>query len=154
LLDITETDVKFIRVDPDDLSSSLAKILEILNDKSWISRFPLNLQQAFEIRATQTIEKITKSFEDSSDDSITKDAGEYVVSELAREAIITDTNYLEIPLAELIGKQVSGNPGFDFYSKNNNTHTVIFGEAKYNSRQSAYASDVNHLETLVCLAQK
>ena len=40
-----------------------------------------------------------------SDDNITRDSGEYVVSELARKSVIEVYDYLDIPLAELIKKQ-------------------------------------------------
>lgn len=53
------------------------------------------------------------------DDEITKDTGEYVVSELARQTLVNHMKYLDVPLAELFKEQVSGNPGFDFYSANN-----------------------------------
>lgn len=67
-------------------------------------------------------------------------AGEYVVSELARETMISKLDYLDIPLAELVGKKRSGNPGFDFHSQNKTTDTVIFGEAKYVTATTAYSS--------------
>ena len=83
---------------------------------------------------------IKNKFDQCIDDSITKDAGEYVVSELARETLIAKLDYLDIPLAELVGKKRSGNPGFDFHSQNKITDTVIFGEAKYVAKTTAYSS--------------
>ncbi len=44
--------------------------------------------------------------------------------------MISELDYLDIPLDELVGKKRSGNPGFDFHSQNKITDTVIFGEAK------------------------
>lgn len=80
---------------------------------------------------------------------LTKDAGEYVVSELAREAIVSELNYLDIPLAELLGKKISGNPGFDFHSQNNATNTVIFGEAKYVTAHSGYPRAIDQIKAFV-----
>ena len=80
---------------------------------------------------------------------VTKDAGEYVVSELAREAIVSELNYLDIPLAELLGKKISGNPGFDFHSQNNATNTVIFGEAKYVTAHSGYPRAIDQIKAFV-----
>lgn len=88
----------------------------------------------------ETIEDIKAKFDQCVDDGITKDAGEYVVSELARETMISKLDYLDIPLAELVGKKRSGNPGFDFHSQNKTTDTVIFGEAKYVTATTAYSS--------------
>lgn len=83
---------------------------------------------------------VKAKFDQCVDDGITKDAGEYVVSELARETMISKLDYLDIPLAELVGKKRSGNPGFDFHSQNKTTDTVIFGEAKYVTATTAYSS--------------
>ena len=54
--------------------------------------------------------------------------------------MISKLDYLDIPLAELVGKKRSGNPGFDFHSQNKTTDTVIFGEAKYVTATTAYSS--------------
>lgn len=72
-----------------------------------------------------------------------------MVSELAREAIVSELNYLSIPLAELLGKKISGNPGFDFHSQNNATNTVIFGEAKYVTAHSGYPRAIDQIKEFV-----
>lgn len=133
--------VQFFRIDPEDLSATLKNILHILMDLSWLSKFDQDYEKiAFDSLAKKTIADIKKKFEQCVDDGITKDAGEYVVSELARETLITQLDYLNIPLGELLGKQRSGNPGFDFHSQNKVTETIIFGEAKYVSKTTAYSS--------------
>ena len=133
--------VQFFRIDPEDVSETLESILRALMDLSWLGKFDQDYEKiAFNSRAQKTIADIKNKFEQCIDDSITKDAGEYVVSELARETLITQLDYLDIPLSELLGKQRSGNPGFDFHSQNKVTDTVIFGEAKYVSKTTAYSS--------------
>ena len=133
--------VQFFRIDPEDVSATLADILRVLMDLSWLSKFDQDYEkQAFALRAQKTIDDIKNKFDQCIDDSITKDAGEYVVSELARETLIAKLDYLDIPLAELVGKKRSGNPGFDFHSQNKITDTVIFGEAKYVTKTTAYSS--------------
>ena len=71
--------------------------------------------------------------------TVTSNSGEYVVSELARKAIVTQMTYLDIPLAELIKEKNVGNHGFDFYSKNLE-NILLFGEAKYVAGTNAYGS--------------
>lgn len=133
--------VQFFRIDPEDVSSTLADILRVLMDLSWLSKFDQNYEKkAFTSRAQKTIEDIKTKFDQCIDDNITKDAGEYVVSELARETLIGQLDYLDIPLDELVGKKRSGNPGFDFHSQNKITDTIIFGEAKYIATTTAYSS--------------
>jgi hypothetical protein len=53
--------------------------------------------------------------------------------------------YLDIPLAELIKSQAVGNDGFDFFSKSLNK-IILFGEAKFNSRQNAYGVAFEQIE--------
>ena len=72
----------------------------------------------------------------------------YVVSELARQALVNELKYLDIPLAELFKEQISGNPGFDFYSANLE-QIIIFGEAKYNSRQNAYGKGMEQVNRFI-----
>lgn len=133
--------VQFMRIDPEDLSVTLSDILSALLNMSWLSKFDEDYEiGAFTSRANKTIEDIKEKFAKCTDDKITTSAGEYVVSELAREAIVNELNYLDIPLSELLGKKKSGNPGFDFHSQNLDTDTVIFGESKYVATTTAYSS--------------
>ena len=78
------------------------------------------------------------------EDGVTRDTGEYVVSELARQALVNELKYLDIPLAELFKEQISGNPGFDFYSANLE-QIIIFGEAKYKTGYGAYQSALEQI---------
>lgn len=138
--------VRFIRIEPEDLSVTLSQIINTLMDLSWLSKFKESFEiDAFKLRADKTIEDIKEKFANCADDKVTSEAGEYVVSELSREALINELNYLDIPLAELLGKKKSGNPGFDFHSQNPVTDTVIFGEAKYDARTTAYTSALHQI---------
>ncbi len=142
--------VHFIRIDPEDINVTLWSILSTLMDLSWLNRFdPEPLSISFQRRAEKTIADIKTKFDNCDDGKLTKDAGEYVVSELSREAIVSDLGYLDIPLGELIGKKISGNPGFDFYSQNNGTDTIIFGEAKYISSSSAYSRALEQIDEFI-----
>ena len=142
--------ITFIRINPENLQNTLFQIIETLMDLSWLSSFDEDyLKSSFKKRAEKTIADIKKKFDDCSDDKVSKEAGEYIVSELARESLLNQMGYLHIPLAELLGMKISGNPGFDFHSQNNITNTVIFGEAKYNSRQSAHAAAVSQVSRFI-----
>lgn len=132
------TKVFFYRIDPEDVTQTLEDILRSIMNKSWLSKFDKNYaRMAFESRAQKTIEDIKNKFGECANDRVTSEAGEYVVSELARKTIVSQLNYLDIPLAELLGKKCSGNPGFDFHSQNINDNVIIFGEAKYKSNETA-----------------
>ena len=142
--------VHFIRIDPEDISTTLSDILKALMDLSWLKHFDEDwLVQSYRQRAQITIDDIKSKFAASDHGKITHNAGEYVVSELSREAIVSELGYLDIPLAELLGRKVSGNPGFDFHSQNCSTDTVIFGEAKYITAQSAYPSAIKQIKEFI-----
>ena len=99
---------RFIRIEPEDLSVTLSQIISTLMDLSWLSKFKESFEiDAYKSRADKTIEDIKDKFANCVDDKVTSDAGEYVVSELSREALINELNYLDIPLAELLGKKKS-----------------------------------------------
>lgn len=150
LNELVPAKVQYIRIDPEDVSATLADILRALMDLSWLKNFDEEYEQiAFNSKAQKTINDIKEKFAKCNDDKITKEAGEYVVSELSREALINKLGYLDIPLAELLGKQKSGNPGFDFHSANPLTDTVIFGEAKYVTRTSAYSSALPQIKQFI-----
>ena len=109
LIEFSPAKVQFFRIDPEDISVTLKSILRVLMDLSWLSKFDQDFEQkAFASRAKKTIDDIKEKFDKCVDDSISKDAGEYVVSELARETMVSELDYLDIPLDELVGKKRSG----------------------------------------------
>lgn len=141
-----ESHILFIRIEPTDIKITLYDIFKSLSNLAWISDFDETYtQKAFEVRANETIEYIKKNIIDQAEDEITKDSGEIVVSELSRLATVNELGYLDIPLAELIKSQAVGNDGFDFFSKNLNK-IILFGEAKFNSRQNAYGAALEQIE--------
>lgn len=132
--------IYFLRVEVEDLGEVLEEIFQALSDLSWISQFDEEyIRMGFQQRVKDTLKSITEKIEthQTDKDKVSADAGEYIVSELAREAIIHELCYLDIPLAELYGKKVSGNPGFDFHSQTQD-EIIVFGEAKYSTDRNAY----------------
>lgn len=133
-----EENIIFIRIDPIDIALTLKEIFMSLSNLSWIENFDQEYVRAsFTARAEATVRYIADNIIRNGDDNITKDSGEYIVSELARKSIVKELDYLDIPIGELIKQQKSGNPGFDFYSETKN-NIILFGEAKYLNNQNAY----------------
>lgn len=142
--------VQFIRIEIEDVTVTLSEILKTIMSLSWLKNFDADyLAKSYEQRAQITINDIASKFAACDNGKLTKDAGEYVVSELAREIIVSELGYLDIPLAEFLGKKISGNPGFDFHSQNTNTETIIFGEAKYVSSHSAYPRALEQINEFI-----
>lgn len=133
-----EPHIRFFRIRPTDIKLTLRSVFESLSNNSWIMKFDNSfLKQTFSVRFQSTIYYISSNIIHEGDDSLTSDSAEYVISEIARSAIVEQLDYLDIPLGELIKEQKSGNPGFDFYSMNK-SDIILFGEAKYVAKQNAY----------------
>lgn len=140
-----EPHITFIRINPNDITLTLKEVFESLANLSWIKSFDVDyIRSSFTVRAESTIKYIADNIIKSTDDAITSNSGEYIVSELARKAVVNELKYLDIPLGELIKEQKVGNPGFDFYSKNL-VKIILFGEAKYHHRDNAYGSAFNQI---------
>lgn len=133
-----ESHITFIRIDPKDIKATLKEVFESLSNLSWLNDFDKKYaKDSFQVRAEVTIDHIRDKIIREDDDKITSDSGEYVISELSRKALIKELAYSDIPLAELIKEQKSGNPGFDFYSVSQ-AHILLFGEAKYLASRNSY----------------
>lgn len=125
-------------------------ILDILKDLSWLNHLDDNaLKISFRRCAEKTIDAIVKKLNNHDDTALIKDVGEYLVSVSASEAVGSELNYLKIPLAELLGRKATGNPGFDFHHQNPVNHTIVFGEAKYDSHASAYSKALSQIESFI-----
>ncbi len=147
------SNIIFIRIDPEDISLSIRDIIVSFSNVSWISKFDKEyVRNSFLKRAQSSADYLAGKILSDSEDTITSDSGEYVVSELARQALVQRLKYLDVPLAELFKEQDSGNPGFDFYSANDEM-IIIFGEAKYNSRQNAYGIGMEQVDRFISEGQ-
>ena len=141
--------ITYIRIDPENLSVTIRDIITSLSNLSWIAKFDKSyIRNSFFKRAEDTAEYLADIILKDDGDKITEDSGEYVVSELAREALVIELKYLDVPLAELFKEQVSGNPGFDFYSANKEK-VIIFGEAKYSSGRNAYGIGMEQVDRFI-----
>ena len=135
-----------IKINQEDVSITLREVLDCLNELSWISKFDKEyIRDSFNKRATDTINYITDNIFNGTETEVTTDSGEYVVSVLSKKVIVDKLDYLDVPLAELIKEKKVGNPGFDFYSENNNS-ILLFGEAKYVAKTNAYNKALEQIE--------
>jgi len=144
-----EAHITFIRITPTDIALTLKEVFDSLADLAWISQFDKPyLRDSFKKRAQLSVDYIAEKIIKSGDDKITSDSGEYVISELARKALVSDLKYLDIPLAELIKGKKAVNHGFDFYSKNL-SDVLPFGEAKYLFDRNAYGSSFEQIARFI-----
>ncbi len=138
-----------MRIEPTSLSVTLKEIFNSLMDISWLEQFKgTPLYGSFLDRVSPTLKTIERDFHNGEITAVDSDAGEKVVSELARQAVVFHLGYLDIPLSELFKEQKGQNPGFDFLSMNKQ-QVLLFGEAKYKSRDSAYNASINQIKNFV-----
>ena len=144
-----ENNIFFIRIDPEDISMTVKELVISFSNLSWISRFDKDyIKSSFQKRAQDTADYLAKMLKCKEENKVTSSTGEYVVSELARQALVTNMEYLDIPLAELFKEQICGNPGFDYYSANKEK-IIIFGEAKYLADRNAFGSGISQVSKFI-----
>lgn len=140
---------RFLRIEPVNLSVTLREIFESLMDISWLEQFrDTPLYDAFKDCVTPTLDIIARDFQNGNLTQVDSDAGEKVVSELARQTVVNYLGYFDIPLSELFKEERSQCPGFDFLSMNHNS-ILLFGEAKYQAGKYAYNSSLNQIQEFI-----
>ena len=140
--------VFFAHVKLDDIEKTSSKILETINDQSWISKLSYAKRETFESCMKDTVEKITKEIFDKKEDFLTESFGEYLISFTAIDVLEENYNHRRVPLAELLRDQKSGNPGFDFHSEST-SKIIIFGEAKYSAKKTAHGRALRQIKGFI-----
>lgn len=139
----------FVRIDPEDLSISVLEILQDLANLSWLNTFDQeSIKNSFRSRATKTCNYIKEKLVDADTNTpLIDEAGEYIVSCLAKKALVSVYEHKDIPLTELLGRKISNNPGFDFYTEKVGILTT--GEAKYVKGVNAYNSSLSQINEFI-----
>lgn len=145
---IIEPNVRLIRVQPNNLNTTLGDILNTLSSMCWISQMSDVLKQAYHVRAQATIDKLNDDFTNGTVSEIISNTGEYIVSELTRSSIVNELKYMDIPLGELFKQKATGNPGFDIFTVNTNEQ-ILFGEAKYVANSNAYNNAIKQINCFI-----
>ena len=145
---IIEPNVRLIRVQPNNLNTTLGDILNTLSSMCWISQMSDVLKQAYHVRAQATIDKLNDDFTNGTVSEIISNTGEYIVSELTRSSIVNELKYMDIPLGEKKKKKATGNPGFDIFTVNTNEQ-ILFGEAKYVANSNAYNNAIKQINRFI-----
>ena len=127
---LSQAHIKLLRIHPNNLQLTIRQIFDSLINMSWIDSFmPDYLRISLRARVEPTVKHITKNLNNGRLTAVDENSGELVVSELARQSIVSEYHYLDIPIGELIATQAAQNPGFDFYSMNLDD-VLLFGESK------------------------
>ena len=115
-------------IEIDNVSQNASELINILNDKTWLSKLDFLTRSDFEECAKTTIDEMLSIFNDTqTTNSIKKEFGEYMVSMNAQRTLKAELNHKTITLSEIWGKKKSGNPGFDFHTFDEKNDLVTFG---------------------------
>lgn len=137
-------------IEIDDVSQNATELIQILNDKSWLTKLDFLSKKNFEACAKATIEKMLSIFNDTqTTNSIKDEFGEYMVSMNAQRTLQSELKHTPITLSEIWGKKKSGNPGFDFHTYDEKNDLVTFGEAKYNSNATSIKKAVEQINDFI-----
>lgn len=137
-------------IEIDDVAQNATELIQIINDKTWLSKLDFLSARNFEECAKATIDKILAIFKDTQASNNIKDEfGEYMVSMNAQRTLQEKLNHVPITLSEIWGKKKSGNPGFDFHTYDKKNDLVTFGEAKYNSNGTSLKKAVDQINSFI-----
>lgn len=140
----SDCEVYIIHVKIDDIRKRANEITNTIRDESWIENLTPDLKMAYEARARRTINMIINNILVKVKDIVTEDFGEYLISMSAKDALREYKNHKDIPLAELLGKKLAGNSGFDFHSVTHN-NIISFGEAKYSEHKTPHQKALSQI---------
>lgn len=142
--------VFFVRIDPENLAVALHDILAELANFSWLNKFDKEaLRKSMETNARNTCDILQEKFFDENGDPIIEEAGEYLVSVYSKRGIVEHLGHLDVPLAELLGRKKTGNPGFDFFTEEEDLQLVTCGEAKYLHGKNAYTTSLKQINDFI-----
>lgn len=148
-LDFNEN-VYFIRINPEDLSVALKDILNELGNFSWLSKFDKDfLRASMKVNAQKTCDALKEKFYNKDGDPVISEAGEYIVSVCSKRGVVEQLGHADVPLAELLGRQKTGNPGFDFFTEEASLQLVTCGEAKYLHGKNAYGTSLRQINGFI-----
>lgn len=147
---VSSDNVFFIRIEPEDLSLALQDILEELGDFSWLNKFDKDfLKTSMKVNAQKTCDALKSKFYDKDGDPVICEAGEYIVSVYSKRGVVEKLGHEDVPLAELLGRQKTGNPGFDFFTEEARLQLITCGEAKYLHGKNAYGTSLSQINRFI-----
>lgn len=142
--------VFFIRIDPEDLSLTLQDILSELGNFSWLSKFDKDfLRASMKVNTQKTCDALKEKFYNKDGDPVISEAGEYIVSVCSKRGVVEQLGHVDVPLAELLGRQKTGNPGFDFFTEEASLQLITCGEAKYLHGKNAYGTSLRQINSFI-----
>ena len=140
--------VCFVHAKLSNINEIAIKVHDDIMDTSWLSKLKPLPKIAYEQRAKDTIKSIVENILNKVTNSVTEGLGELIVSTQGQSLLEKKHDHRKLPLAELWKEKDRGNPGFDFHTESP-TNYITFGEAKYNSNQTAYGKALTQINNFI-----
>lgn len=139
--------IHFICVEIDDIPSYAKELIESIKNTSWIDKLDVIGKLSYTETTLETIDKLISIFS-CSEDPISADFGEYLISMTAGSSLEELLSHEILPLSELWKEKKSGNPGFDFHTITPQKH-ISFGEAKYSAIRNTYKAAIEQIVSFI-----
>ena len=134
-------------VDVNDVGAYASKLIDKLNDTSWIAKLAPVPRVSYETIAMRTAARLVQIFQ-TADGQIGSEFGEYMISMSAGDCLEGSLSHKILPISELWKEKVTGNPGFDFHTETHHDR-ISFGEAKYSSNQNPYTDAAEQVHRFI-----
>ena len=126
--------VYLIHLRIDDLKATAGDMIKRISDTSWLEKLDYVPKTTFTATSKKTIDKLVNQIYAKIDTKVTKEFGEYLISDASQLALRDRLEHTIVPLAELLKEKISWNHWFDFHTEWKSENWILsFGEAKYRS---------------------
>jgi hypothetical protein len=132
--------VHLFYVEIKDLKGHADNLIAHISDTSWISKLDPVGQATYKARVERTVVALVKKFLGATtDDALTQEFGEYIISLSASESLKNKLAHKTFPISELWKEKALRNHGFDFHTQSPG-YLISFGEAKYSKDTNSYSA--------------
>ncbi len=132
--------------------TDIAKIATDMHDRitetSWLNDLDVIDQTTFRATSAKTIEKLVECIANRQSNPLSEDFGEYLITDVALEALHSQYQHTKVPLAELLKEKISGNPGFDFHTETP-ANMIAYGESKYSGSSTRYSDALRQISEFI-----
>ena len=132
--------------------ADIAKIATDMHDRitetSWLNDLDVIDRTTFTATSAKTIEKLVECISSRRSDPLSEDFGEYLISDVALEALHSQYQHKKVPLAELLKEKISGNAGFDFHTETQ-FNVIAYGESKYSGSSTRYSDALKQISEFI-----
>lgn len=137
-----------VLVEVTDVASIATSMHDRITETSWMNNLDAIDRLTFAATSAKTIEKLVECISNRKTDPLSEDFGEYLITDVALEALHSQYKHKKIPIAELLKEKVTGNPGFDFHTETP-ANVIAYGESKYSGGSTRYADALKQISDFI-----